>query len=220
MSEKESFKGITIVTCAVMRRELQKLQDEGFLDADGILFTTAGNHEKPWDMERELPEKLKEAAEKSGLVIVALGKKCYFNTNTPEKTIDDLIAETGVNAVRVNAEDCIDMLSDKQMRKKVEETRTVYWITPGWLMEKDNIFGDWDQGKANETFPRHDAALMLDVIGFFNEISMTDPEALLGFADWMQIPIEPVEVGMDRLKKLLLSSLELVKTGQSSFEGR
>ncbi len=207
MSENNSFEGTIIVTCAVMRKEMERLEEEGFLDADAVLFTTAGNHEKPWDMERELPEKLKEAAEKSKRIIVALGKKCYFNTNTPEKTIDDLIRETGIEAVRVDADDCIDMLSDKQMRRETEEKRTVYWITPGWMLERESIFGDWDQGKANETFPRHEAALLLDALDFFNDIAMTSPEILLEFGDWMQIPVEPVAVTMQRLKKQLLDAL-------------
>jgi hypothetical protein len=194
-----------------MRKELEKLREEGTLDADDILYTTAGNHEKPWDMEKELPEKLKEASGKSGRVIVALGKKCYFNPNKPEYTIDNLIEDTGTGVVRVEADDCIDMLSDKKQRKEIEEKRTVYWLTPGWLLERESIFGDWDQGKANETFPRHDAALMLDSIDFFNELSMTDPEALLGFTDWMQIPLEPMPVDLERFKKQLLDALEEAK---------
>jgi len=211
MGDEETFSGVAIVTCAVMRKELEKLSGEGFLDADEIFFTTAGNHEKPWDMERELPGLLEKASVNGRKVIVALGNKCYFNTTKPEFTIDDLIAESGVPSARLNTEDCIDMLYGKEDRKKMEEQRTVYWITPGWLLERESIFGDWDQGKANETFPRHDAALMLDSIGFFNQVSMNDPEALLGFTDWMKIPIEPVEIDMERLRSLLLEALKNVR---------
>ena len=207
MADKESFKGTTIVTCSVMKKELERLREQGFLDADDVLFTTAGHHENPRGMEEELPEKLKAAAENGNRVIVALGKKCYFNPNTPENTIDDLIRDSGVDAVRVEADDCIDMLSDKPRRKEIEAQRKVYWMTPGWLLERQSIFGHWDQGKANETFPMHDTALMLDTLDFFNEISMSDPEALLDFTDWMQIPIEPLETDLERLKKQLLDAL-------------
>lgn len=207
MNDNESFRDTAIVTCAVMKKELEKLREEGFLDAGTIVYTTAGNHDKPLDMERELPEKIADAARECGRVVVALGKKCYFNPNTPERTIDDLIAETGANAARVDAEDCIDMLSEKKQRREIEEQRTVYWLTPGWLLERESLFGDWDQGKANETFPRHDAALMLDALDFFNELSMTDPMALLEFTDWMQIPLEPMPADLARFRKQLLDAL-------------
>jgi len=46
MADKaDSFQGVSIVSCGTLRMELEKLKEEGFLDADKILYTTPGLHE-------------------------------------------------------------------------------------------------------------------------------------------------------------------------------
>ena len=49
--------------------------------------------------------------------------------------------------------------------------------------------------------------LMLDGIGFFEDYLNDNPDELLGFSDWMKIPIEPVPVTLDRLKRLLAAEV-------------
>jgi hypothetical protein len=204
----KSFDNTVIVTCNVLKKEMEKLKEEGFLNASDILYVSAGSHEKSSQMEEELPERLKEASEKGDKIIVALGTKCYFNFNEPEKNIDSLISGHSEKAVRLDVEDCFDMLADKETRKSAENGRKVYWLTPGWMDKKDEIFGHWDQGKANETFPMNDTAVLLDPLDYFNHLSIEDPETLLGFSDWMQIGIEPYPVTLERLSSLLEGALE------------
>ncbi len=204
----KSFENTVVVTCNALKGEMEKLKEEGFLNASDVLFVSAGSHEKSSKMEEELPARLKEASEKGEKIIVALGTKCYFNFNEPEKNIDNLIKDHSDKAVRLDVEDCFDMLADKETRKSAENGRKVYWLTPGWMEKKDEIFGDWDQGKANQTFPMNDTAILLDPLDYFNAISMEDPESLLGFSDWMQIGIEPYPVTLERLSALLEGALE------------
>jgi hypothetical protein len=204
----KSFEDTVIVTCNALKREMEKLKEEGFLNAGDILFVPAGSHEKSSKMEEELPLKLKEASEKGSKIIVALGKRCYFNFKDPEKSIDSLINEHTHKAVRLDVEDCFDMLADKKTRGDAEGGRKVYWLTPGWIEQKDEIFGEWDQGKANQTFPMNDTALLLDSLDYFNQKSIENPEAILGFSDWMQIGIEPYSVTLERLGRLLKEALE------------
>ncbi len=204
----KSFENTVVVTCNALKGEMEKLKEEGFLNASDILFVSAGSHEKSSKMEEELPARLKEASEKGEKIIVALGTKCYFNFNEPEKNIDNLIKDHSDKAVRLDVEDCFDMLADKETRTGAENGRKVYWLTPGWMDKKDEIFGDWDQGKANQTFPMNDTAILLDPLDYFNTVSMEDPEALLGFSDWMQIGIEPCPVTLERLSALLEGALE------------
>ena len=71
------------------------------------------------------------------------------------------------------------------------------------------IFKDWDIGKANETFPRHDKAVLVDALGIFEKYSEDSPEKILEFADWMRLTIEPYKISLDRLKELLLNQVNL-----------
>ena len=66
------------------------------------------------------------------------------------------------------------------------------------------VYEDWDKGKANENFPRHSGgAIVLDGIGYFDELAERDPERILQLSDWMGIPIDPHTIPLDRLEHLL-----------------
>jgi hypothetical protein len=70
------------------------------------------------------------------------------------------------------------------------------------------VYQDWDKGLANENFPKHSGgAIMLDAVGFFDRVMADNPEEILGFSDWMGIPIEPYRVTLDRLRGLLLDEV-------------
>ena len=70
------------------------------------------------------------------------------------------------------------------------------------------MFKDWDPAKANETFPAYDKAVVLDAVGYFDELSANDPEEILGIADWMKIPLDPHPVDLERLASLLAAELD------------
>ena len=82
-------------------------------------------------------------------------------------------------------------------------TAKTYWLTSGWLDHWDYIFKDWDAAKANETFPAHDKAVVLDAVDHFDKLSGTDPEKVLRICDWMKLEIEPYTASLERLKQLL-----------------
>jgi len=62
-----SFNGYSIVACGTLRRELNQLQNSGFLDADKVLYTTPGLHEHLDELERQLKKQLETA------------KKCFLD---------------------------------------------------------------------------------------------------------------------------------------------
>ena len=207
MNEQVSFKGCSIVSCGTMRPELNHLKDEGFLDADKVLYTGPGLHDKPADLEDQLVRQLRKAKEVSQQIIVVYGKRCFLDMNDPYKSIESILTDTGENISRIQAGNCIDFLADESERERIRSGRKVYWLTPGWLVYWRNIFKDWDVGLANETFPQNDAALLLDPINSFEDVTLNDPEKLLEFSDFMKIPVEPVPVSLDRLKSLLVQEL-------------
>ena len=201
-SHSADFKECTIVSCGTLRRELSYLNKTGFLNTDKIVYTVPGLHEIPQELERQLKRQI-EKAKKDSRILVVYGEKCYVDTKDPSRDIDRIIQETGANAKRIKAKNCIDMIASIDEREKIASGQKVYWLTPGWLEYRKIIFEDWDQGKANETFPQHDKAILLDPVGIFEEYSANSPEKVLEFADWMRLNIEPCKISLDRLKRLL-----------------
>ena len=202
------FEDKSLVTCEALRPEIERLRSLGELNVKAVHYIHPGGHERPRLVEEQLPEKLAQAAQTSDKVIVALGVKCFFDLDNPDRNIDALIKSTGVDAQRVRAEDCVDMLADQDRRSEIAAGRSIYWMTPGWVIERQKIFEGWDHGKANETFPRHDAVVLLDALDYFNSISMEDPEEILEFSDWLGTVLEPEEVDLERLKNLLTEAAD------------
>lgn len=207
MSRENSFSGQSIVSCGTLRPELRALEAEGFLDADRILFTAPGLHEWPWVLEEQLQRQLGKAKEISEKVIVVYGAKCFVDVDEPRRDVNALVREHGPGVCRVDASNCVDMLADASQREGIAPGEKAYWLTPGWIANWKFIFKDWDAGLANETFPQNSRAVLLDGIGYYDEILREDPELLLGFSDFMKIPVEPHPVSLDRLRGLLLEQI-------------
>jgi len=185
-----SFKGITIVACGTMRAELRALADDGFLDADALLFTAPGLHEWPWELDKQLARRLAQAKERSEQGIVVYGERCFLDTADPTRDTN-----------------CVDMLADEDERRRIADGQKVYWLTPGWLAHWDYIFKDWDAGLANETFPANDKAVVLDALGYFDTLMAESPERILEISDWMKLPLEAAPVTLDRLRSLLAAEV-------------
>jgi len=173
------------------------------LDADSVLYTAPGLHENSRELEKQLKRRIGEAKRISSRVIVVYGSRCYVDIEDPSRDIDRVIKEEGDSITRIKAKNCVDMLAALSERERISSGQKVYWLSPGWLKYWKAIFKDWDQGKANETFPQYDKAILLDPIGIFGDYSALSPEKILEFADWMKIGIEPYEISLDRLERLL-----------------
>ena len=206
LEKSESFKGFSIVSCGVMKPELSFLRETGFLDADRILYTTPGLHEIPRDLEDQLSRKISKAKEYDEKIIVVYGSRCYLDFKNPLHTIDKIMEESGKNISRVAAANCVDMLADSEERNNIAGEEKIYWLTPGWFLFWKVIFKDWDTGRANETFPQHVKAIILDPINFFEKLSREEPAKILEFSDWMKIPIESHPVSLKRLKLMLIQA--------------
>jgi len=207
MANRTSFKGYTIVSCGTLRRELGYLKDTNFLDADKILFTAPGLHERQAELEKQLVRQLVNAKKYSQKTIVVYGERCYLDPDSPFRDIDQIIREHGAGISRIQARSCIDMLASEKERERISAGRKIYWLTPGWLEHWKQIFKEWDAAKANETFPYHDKAILLDAVGIFDEYSQSSPEKILEFSDWMRLQIELHGISLERFKNLLLDSI-------------
>ena len=207
MSERTTFKGYSIVSCGTLRAELDLLNKQGFLDADKVLYTTPGLHEMPWELKRQLEKQIDNAKKYSRKIIVIYGDRCYIDTKDPSRSIDKLIQDTGANAKRTKAKNCIDMLIGREEKERIAGEQKAYWLSAGWLEYWIIIFKDWDQAKANEIFPQHDKAILLDATGIFDKYSNSFPEKILEFADWMRLNIEPHVISLGRFKSILADGI-------------
>ena len=204
-----SYADISIVSCGTMSLELNYLKMQGLLDTPQILYTTPGLHQDIPELERQLIQQINRAKEKTKKVIVVYGGKyCYVNPEAPTRLMKTIIEEQGPGVTRIEATHCMDMIASEDQRKiiarEVAGDEPVWWMTPGWIKFRKEVFKGWDKALANENFPRHTGgAVILDGIGYLDRFMEEKPEAFLEYSDWMGIPIIPYPVSLDRFRTLL-----------------
>ena len=212
-----SFSDIAIVSCGTMSLELNYLHAEGFLDTPHIFYTTPGLHQDIHELERQLASRIAKAREKVDKVIVVYGGKfCYVNADEPTRQMKTIIAEQVPGVARIAATHCMDMLATESERAKIAEElaggEPVWWMTPGWVKFRRQVFKGWDKGLANENFPRHSGgAIVLDGIGYMDRYMEENPEDFLEYCDWMGIPMQAYPVGLERFKSLLLDQARILR---------
>jgi len=216
-----SFKDCAVVSCGTLVPEITYLKKEGFLDAKSMLFLTPGLHDRSRILEAQLPKQIKEAKKRSDKIIVVYGGKfCYLPSYDPFATVDKILRDLGPGIARVKASHCVDMLASENEREEISRGESVWWLTPGWIKYRHQVFFGWDKAMAVENFPRHTGgAILLDGIGFYEEFTADRPEELLEYSDWMGLPIMPHEITLDRFKKLLIEAkLRLEKGIEGVYE--
>jgi hypothetical protein len=212
-----SFHDMAIVSCGTVSLELNHLKQAGFLDTEHVFYTTPGLHEDVKELERQLVSRIQKAKQLVDKVIVVYGGKfCYINADQPTRTMQTIIEEQGSNVTRINATHCMDMVASEEQREQIAQEvaggEKVWWMTPGWIKFRHQVFKGWDKGLANENFPRHTGgAVVLDSIGYVDQYMAEKPEEFLEYSDWMGIPIQPYPVTLDRFKTLLAEQAEVLK---------
>ena len=214
--ETLSFENTAIVACGTMRPELNYLKDQGFLDTPHLGYTTPGLHEDIHELERQLIRFISKAKDKADKVIVVYGGKyCYVNADNPTRLMQTIISEQGLNVTRVEATHCMNMLASDQEMEQIKQEMAggepVWFMTPGWVKYRTQVFKGWDKGIANENFPRHTGgAIVLDGIGYLDQYMAEHPEEFLEYCDWMGIPMQAYPITLDRFKGLLTDQLKVL----------
>ena len=212
----QSFKNTAIVACGTMSPEINYLSDEGFLDTQHIFYTTPGLHQDIPELEKQLLKFIEKAkAVAKGVIVVYGGKYCYVNIDEPTRLMQAIIEEQGLNVTRIEATHCMGMLAtDEEMENIKNELaggEPVWFMTPGWVQYKKQVFKGWDKSIANENFPRHTGgAIILDGVGYLDNYMAENPEEFLDYCDWMGIPMQAYPVSLDRFKGLLIDQLNIL----------
>ena len=217
--ENISFSDIAIIACGTLNLELSHLKQEGFLDAHKIYYTKPGLHQNCNELENQLVSRIEMAREKVDKVIVVYGGKfCYVNVDQPTRTMQKMLSELGPGIGRVQATHCMDMIADEATREQIAQEMVggekVWWMTPGWVEYRRQVFEGWDKGIANENFPKHTGgAIVLDGIGYMDRYMAEKPEEFLEYCDWMGIPMQGYPVSLDRFKSLLTEQARILQEG-------
>ena len=205
-----SFADIAVVSCGTLSLELNHLKQEGFLDTPHLAYTTPGLHQDIHELEHQLVRQIRKAKEKVDHVLVVYGGKfCYVNADEPTRLMKNIVSEQGPGVARIRATHCMDMLAGEDERRQIALElaggEPVWWMTPGWVKYRKQVFKGWDQALANENFPRHSGgAIVLDGIGYLDGYMAEQPEEFLEYCDWMGIPMQAYPVTLDRFKSLLV----------------
>lgn len=213
-----SFSNTAIVACGTMSPELNHLKEEGFLDTDHLYYTTPGLHQNIHELEKQLIKFIVKAQEKvSDVIVVYGGKFCYVNADEPTRVMETIIKEQGLHVARVEATHCMGMLASdeelEQIKQELAGGEPVWFMTPGWVKYRTQVFKGWDKGLANENFPRHTGgAIILDTLGYLDNYMAEQPEEFLEYCDWMGIPMQPYAITLDRFKGLLIDQLHKLAT--------
>ncbi len=210
--EGQSFKDFAIVSCGTMSPEINELVKQGFLDTEHVFFTTPGLHQDIPELEIQLIKLIQKAKSVArGVIVIYGGKYCYVNPDNPTRLMKHIIEEQGPNVVRIEASHCMGMMaSDDEMKQMVQDLggEPVWFMTPGWVKYKKQVFKGWDKAIANENFPRHTGgAVILDGIGYMDPYMEQNPEEFLDYCDWMGIPMQGISISPDHFKSLLTEAL-------------
>jgi len=209
-----SFSDIAIVACGTMSLELNYLQEEGFLDTKHVLYTTPGLHQDIPELERQLVRQIGKARESVDKVLVVYGGKfCYVNVDEPTRLMQAIIEEQGRGVARIQATHCMDMIAGEAEREQIAAEMAggepVWWMTPGWVKFRHQVFKGWDKGIANENFPKHSGgAIVLDGVGYLDRYMAEKPEEFLDYCDWMGIPMQAYPATLERFKRLLVKGAQ------------
>ena len=218
------FRKHCIVSCAILYPEMKHLMDIGFLNPLHILFTPPGLHAIPDELEHQLVHRLdkRETLCPGGKIIVAYGKKCYVHVDQPIRRVDTILQEHGPGIVRLQGDYGYDILASFEDRDRLSGGRESHtlWFTLGWLKSWKTIFQryfGWDRADANANFPGYyDRIIILDTLGKEEQYMTENAEAILELFDWTGLEVEFHAITLDRLKGLLMDSLKMAATGESS----
>jgi hypothetical protein len=192
-----------LVSCSVLKEELEKLVRQGDLDAD-LVFVSKYFHVDYEVLERNLRKVVEKTLSRApGKVIIVYGDLCLG----PNDEMRKLTEEYGV--LKVDALNCVDcLLGGKGKVLEADPTHDLLFLYPGmtgffsYFKEKAQQEGI-DEEVFNKFFSGLRGIALLDTLG--------DPEKDKAEIEKLNTGLEVVEtktVGVNKLKELLLEVIE------------
>jgi hypothetical protein len=170
---------LNILSCGILQFELNKIipkikQELKKHDIE-INFLSPGLHVDYNKMETEVITNLE--AKKGEKILLLYGSMCHTKLVSIAKDY---------NAILPVEKNCIEMILSPDKKGEMDGYGNVFYITAGWLRHWREIFQD------RTAIAPCDKIVMLDYGG-----NLISDEELLEFFDYMQIPIETIEISLD-----------------------
>ncbi len=200
MSKNEK---ICLVSCSVLKSELQALVKEGKLDVD-LVFVSKNFHIDYALVEQNLRKVLAHTLKRyPGRVVVVYGDLCMGQDNEMKR----LMEEYGV--VKVDALNCVDcQLGGKGKVETVDPAHKFMFMGPGLIdFFKDSKKLLAEQGVDEETFKRMfsgiEGFVILDTVGNGQELKRELEQLGMG----VKI-LETRQVGLENIRLLVMEAID------------
>jgi len=199
-----------LVSCSVLREELKKLVKQGDLDVD-LVFVSKYFHVDYDFLERNLRKVVEKSLPHSseGLIIV-YGDLCMGPNNEMKKLIQEY------NIVKVDALNCIDcLLGGKGKVLEADPCHDLLFLYPGMIgffshfkekAQRENI----DEEAFKKLFNELRGIVLLDTLGEAKQ----NKEEIEKLHTGLKV-LETQTIGLEKLKQLLLETIELNKRKQA-----
>ena len=194
---------LCLVSCSVLREELEKLVKEGGLDAE-LVFVSKFFHVDYAELENNLRKVLEHTLKRlNGQVILVYGDLCLGQDNEMKK----LSQEYGV--AKVDALNCIDcQLGGKGKFLEADKERNLMFMGPGMIgffkgMKEKMLKNGVDEATFTNMFSGIKGFVLLDTCGDGDEWRMELEKLGMGLE-----VIETRKIGLENIKRVVLDALE------------
>ena len=194
---------LCLVSCSVLREELEKLVKEGGLDAE-LVFVSKFFHVDYAELENNLRKVLEHTLKRlNGQVILVYGDLCLGHDNEMKK----LSQEYGV--AKVDALNCIDcQLGGKGKFLEADKEHNLMFMGPGMIgffkgMKEKMLKNGVDEATFANMFSGIKGFVLLDTCGDGDEWRMELEKLGMGLE-----VIETRKIGLENIKRVVLDALE------------
>ena len=194
---------LCLVSCSVLREELEKLVKEGVLDAE-LVFVSKFFHVDYAELENNLRKVLEHTLKRfNGQVILVYGDLCLGQDNEMKK----LSQEYGV--AKVDALNCIDcQLGGKGKFLEADKEHNLMFMGPGMIgffkgMKEKMLKNGVDEATFTNMFRGIKGFVLLDTCGDGDKWRMELEKLGMGLE-----VIETRKIGLENIKRVVLDALE------------
>lgn len=191
---------VRIVACGIFQPELEAVlrqinEELIFGEVVKITYLDPAKHVNYDKLKTEILDSLNAVTEEK--IILLYGSMCH----------PDIEAFTHpYQAIRPLPRNCIELIIDKEHQQKLQNSDQVFFMTPGWLGNWQNIFKlgqGWDEIEARQNFGFYDKIVLLDT-----GVTQLNDEDILDFFEYAQVPIVTESVELTYFKRNVLQVLK------------
>jgi hypothetical protein len=188
----------TLISCSIFEAELKEVLKNSPWETE-IIWLPAGLHSDLDLLEQKLIPLLEENKPLGRQLRLLIGSGCLPN-------MKELAGSFGIQLPK--AKNCLEALLGSDRLRELEQNRTLV-ITPAWIrkvfmtLEGVSSVLRWDSTDFRINFGRYDRLLVLEA-----GLEPLSIEETLDFFEMAQVPIETLEINLDRFREAINELLD------------